>query len=255
MLQDILNKIGFSDKQITIYTAVLQHGRLSYTDISKKTGLNRTTVYSVAQELLVRGVLQEDFSTPVKALVAAPPEALSVMTAAEEDRLQKKKVLIDEAIENIRSMPTVSGYIAPAITFIPQERMAQYLRQRQAIWNSSIMETDGVWWGFQDVTFVAEYGEWIKEYWESAPAKLTVKLFSNDEAVEKQMQTQTPTRRNIRFWKGESAFTGTLWITGDYIVMINTREKPFTLVEIRDRLLAKNLRTVFDEMWKMTDGK
>jgi len=256
MLQDILNKIGFSDKQITIYTAVLQHGRLSYTDISKKTGLNRTTVYSVAQELLARGVLQEDFSTPVKALVAAPPEALSVMTASEEERLQKKKVLIDEAIENIRSMPTVSGYIAPAITFIPQERIMQYFKQRNDEWNASLMATDKTWWGYNDIDFIAQYSEeWLSWYWDLAPKEILLKLFSNDEKVEHELKKRMPSRREIRFWEGDHVFTGSLWIIGEYVVTVNVRQSPHYLIEMRDKALAQNLRTVFAEMWKLTDAQ
>lgn len=255
MLKDTLLKIGFSEKEADIYIAVLEHGRLSYTDLSKKSGLNRTTTYSAAQELIARGVLHEDFTSPVKALVAAPPEALSTIIATEEDHLQKKKILIQEAIENIRSTPTASGYIAPAITFIPQARIAQYLKQRTPEWNASILAHDGIWWGFQDVTFVKHYGDWIKWYWDTSPKEIILKVFSNDEAIEQEMQSKTPSRRMIRFWKGEHAFTGTLWINGDYVGMVNTRETPFTLVEMRDRTLAQNLRTVFAEMWKLTEPK
>lgn len=255
MLQDTLKQIGFSEKETLVYLAILENGRLSFTDISKKTGLNRTTTYSVAQELITRGVLQEDFSTPVKALVTAPPEALAIMTTQEEEQLNKKKVLISKVIDNIRSMPAASGYVAPSITFIPQQRIAQHLRQRTAEWNAHAMANDSIWWGFQDVTFVDVHGDWIKWYWESSPKNLVLKLFSNDKAIEKQMQSQTPTRREIRFWKGEQDFTGTLWISGDFVIMINTREKPYSLIEMRDKLLAQNLRTVFTEMWKLTDKK
>jgi len=209
-------------------------------------------VYSVTKELLRRGVLQEDLASPVKALVAAPPEALSVMTAREEDRLKEKKEIIEKAINEIRSMPTVSGYVAPTITFIPEEHIAQYMHQREHEWNKGLMDSDKTWWGFQDVSLVSTYGDWIESYWKQAPKEIVVKLFSNDEAIEREMQTRISERRNIRYWKGDHAFTCTMWVIGDNIVTINTRQAPFTLVEMRDHILAQNLRTVFSALWGTT---
>ena len=43
---------------------------------------------------------------------------------------------------------------------------------------------------------------------------------------------------------------GTLWIVGDYIIMIQTLEKPFYLVEIKDAVLSHNMREVFKKLWK-----
>lgn len=249
MLQEILKNIGFSEKEIAIYSVILENGRISYTDIAKKTSMNRTTVYSVAKDLLMRGVIQEDLASPVKALVAAPPESLAVTTSAEEKILKEKMVLISKAIEDIRSMPSISHYVAPAITFIPEKRIATHLRERNDEWNRNILASDRTWWGFQDTSFVSEFGEWIAWYWQHAPNDIVLRLFSNNTTIERTMQTQTPSRREIRFWKGEQAFTGTLWVIGDTVITINTREHPFSLVETRDKILAQNLRTVFMTLW------
>ena len=63
------------------------------------------------------------------------------------------------------------------------------------------------------------------------------------------MVEQNLTRRQIRFWEGDSDFTGTLWMVGDYIIMIQTVERPFYLVEIHDAVLAHNMREVFKKLW------
>ena len=146
--------------------AVLEHGRLSYTDLARASGLNRTTTYSVARDLLSRGLLQEDFSSPVKALVIASPEALMTTTAREEAALSQKKNLIKSVVDEIRSAPAAAGYVAPAITFIPEQRIAQYLKQRNDEWNDSLVKTDKTWWGFNDADFIAQYGSgWLDWYW------------------------------------------------------------------------------------------
>jgi DNA-binding Lrp family transcriptional regulator len=256
MIENLLRQIGFSEKETSVYMAVLEHGRISYTDLATLTGLNRTTTYSIARELLARGVIQEDFSTPVKALVAAPPEALSTTTAREEVRLVEKKTIVENAIDEIRSSPTAAGYVAPAITYIPEQRMAQYLKQRNEAWNESLMNTDKTWWGFNDINFIAKYGiEWIEWYWKNSPKGIGTKIFSNDREVERELQKNLPAQRQIRFWKENHEFTGCLWIVGEYIVTTNVRQSPHYLIEMRDKTLAHNLRTVFSALWNMTSGQ
>jgi hypothetical protein len=254
MIQNLLTQIGFSDKEIAVYMAVLEHGRLSYTDLAKASGLNRTTTYSVAGDLLSRGLLQEDFSSPVKALVIASPEALMTTTAREEAALSQKKNLVKNIVDEIRSAPAASGYVAPAITFIPEQRIAQYLKQRNDAWNESLMQTDKTWWGFNDTDFIAKYGpDWLDWYWPKAPKGIVTRVFSNDKEVEREMQKHQPTDRQIRFWKGDHVFTGCLWIVGECIVTTNVRQSPHYLIEMRDKTLAHNLRTVFSALWNLTN--
>ncbi len=250
MLKETLKKLGFSEKEAVVYITVLEHGQLSYTDISQKTGLNRTTVYSVTKELLTRGVLQEDLGAPVKTLVPTSPEALTIITTQEEKRLQEKKQLITQAMNDIRALPSASQYVAPTISFIPEQRIASYLRERSNAWNEDVLASDKTWWGFQDVSFVTKYSDWIEWYWAHAPKDIVLKLFSNDATAEQETQKRTPSRREIRYWTGEQTFTGTLWVIGDTVININTRQTPFTLVETHDRILAQNLRTVFTKLWE-----
>lgn len=49
----------------------------------------------------------------------------------------------------------------------------------------------------------------------------------------------------IRYWKEANQFTATVWVGGDYLVMVSTREEPHYLVEIHDATLAQNMREVF----------
>ena len=186
-----------------------------------------------------------------KSLVAAPPESLSYLFETEEKRLQEKKALVEKAIEEVRAMPSTSGYIAPIVNFIPQERIAQYFVQRNDVWNESLLEHDKTWWGFNDIQFIEQYGmNWLSWYWEHAPKDILVKIFSNDQKIERQLMEQMPKERTIRFWKGNHEFTGSLWIIGEYVVTVNVRQEPHYLVEMRDRILAQNLRTVFATLWE-----
>jgi len=45
-------------------------------------------------------------------------------------------------------------------------------------------------------------------------------------------------------------FTATVWVCGEYIVVIATQQHPFYLYEIHDQLLADNMREMFKKLWK-----
>ncbi len=250
MIQETLQQLNFSPKEIEIYLSILQQGKALPTDIAKMTGINRTTVYSVAKELIKKGVIGEDIAGPVSYLVAKPPRELDMLVAREEKTLQKKKTLVGQAIRELEKVAENTRYAIPKVAFIPQEDIDAYLYKRTPVWNESLLKYDMTWWGFQDDTFVEHYGKWIDWYWQDGATKsIALQLLTNDSEIEKEMEKKRYTKRKIKFWGG-TEFTATTWINGDYVVMIVTSQRPHYLVEIHDATLAHNLREVFKGIWK-----
>jgi hypothetical protein len=67
---------------------------------------------------------------------------------------------------------------------------------------------------------------------------------SNVSPIEEKMGKKlSRKKRDIRFMGGMN-FTSTVWVTGDYLIMICTQKHPFYLVEIHDATLANNMREV-----------
>ena len=73
MVETLLQQLGFTANEIAVYLAVLENGKITPTDVAKRTGVNRTTVYSVAKELAKRGVMVVDLGGVNHYLVALPP--------------------------------------------------------------------------------------------------------------------------------------------------------------------------------------
>ena len=44
-------------------------------------------------------------------------------------------------------------------------------------------------------------------------------------------------------------FTSTVWVAGDYLAMVVTKQHPYYLVEIQDKTLAHNMREVLQTLW------
>ena len=251
MIHQLLKQLGFSDKEIQIYLAILQHGKATPVEIARATKINRSTVYNIADGLAEKGIIAQDLGGKIKYLVARPPKDLTEIVGKEKKKLDEKQKLIDSAIQELQVFTKDTKYSVPKIVFIGDEDLENYLYKQSPTWNESILKKDKTftWWGFQDRHFVSHYEEWIDWYWESCPSSkdVSLKLLSNESAEE--IKSKKFPRRKIKFFNASEDFTGTIWINGDYVIMIVCAKRPHYLVEIHDELLAHNLRSVFKGIW------
>ncbi|MFA6549496.1 MAG: helix-turn-helix domain-containing protein [Candidatus Margulisiibacteriota bacterium] len=249
MIEELLAKLDFNDKQTTIYLAVLKYGKITPAMLAEVTKLNRTTVYSVTKELVASGVIGEDLGSSHLYLVAKPPQDLELLVKKGERELEEKRAIAKKAIAELQTIAKTTKYPIPKIIFIQEEEVENHLYRATPKWDESILQYDGTWWGFQDHTFVQHYEDWIDWYWQTGSKPSTrLKLLSNEAA--EQIKKKKFERRQIRFWKESHDFQATTWILGDFVVMIVTRERPRYLVEIHDAVLANDLREVFKGIWK-----
>lgn len=250
LIENLLKELGFKEKEVQVYLTVLEQGKTTPANVARLTGINRTTVYSIAKELLDKGVIVEDLGGPQSFLVALPPEDLKNLARNEERELQNKKILIDQAISELQTFTKDTKYSIPKITFIYEEDIEDFLYKQAPEWSKSIMDADGVWWGFQDPSFVPRYQKWIDWFWkECAPKNLVLKLLTNQSKFEQEMAKRGYERRLIKFWEKAGNFTATTWVNGNYLILIMTDKRPHYLVQIHDATLAHNMREMFKSIW------
>lgn len=256
MLRDYLSQLGLTEKETDLYLVLLEHGKMSPTELSKITRISRPTVYSVAKELVKKGLLIEDLGSPALLLCAKKPEDLMVVINREQKKLDEKKRVVEQTIAELQKIARHAKYAVPKIVFVPEEEFRDYIFTEAPKWHQSILAHGNVFWGFQDHTFAEQYKDYIDWYWQvSAPEKLVLRLLSNESRIEELLKHSPYTRRHIRYWKPGDEFSASTWVCGDYVVMLYTKSRPHYLVEIHDRMFAENLRLVFKGIWEMLDAK
>lgn len=251
MVEQSLAKLGFSEKEVALYLVLLKHGKMTPAEITKITRINRPTVYSVGKELVKKGLLFEDLGGTSRAFVARPPDELAVLTNREEKKLTEKKLVVQRAIEELKTVSQGAKYEVPKIVFIPEEEFRDYFFKQTKKWHASMLQHDATWWGFQDHTFAEQFQDYIDWHWQkAAPKTLELKLLTNDSDVEVKMAQNPYPRRHVRFWNANGSFTASTWVCGDYVIMAITNVHPYYLVEIHDRTFAHNLRLIFKGIWE-----
>ena len=249
-MKELLQKMGLSPNEIKVYLAVLKQQRVTPAEVAKSTKINRPTVYSIAKKLASRGLLVEDLGGKTLYLAPAQPQEILQLVRKEEEEFRTKASLLENLSDELTNMVASNDYPVPKIRFIEESGLEDFLYARSQVWNASMLEHDGVWWGFQDQDLIEQYQEWIAWYWKTSPKEVQLKLLTNPSEIEKKLAGKYP-RREVRPWKAAQELTAGTWVIGDYVVMVVTSRKPAYLVEIHDRTMAHNYRELFKNLWEL----
>lgn len=97
VLEKYLQEIGLSDKEATVYLALLQVDNASVLDLAKKTKINRTTIYFVLESLQKKGLVSEIQQGKKTFFAAEPPERL-------ETYVERQKTILEEHSKRLKEM-------------------------------------------------------------------------------------------------------------------------------------------------------
>jgi len=100
------------------------------------------------------------------------------------------------------------------------------------------------------IQFVETYRDWLDYYWGSMHADEKIRLLSNRSVTERKLKNRVQ-RREIRVLPKQYHFSSTIWVLGDYIVSIMTRQKPHYAFLLQDAVFAANQRLLFQLMWRL----
>lgn len=251
MIDDLLQKLDFSEKEIEVYLAILKSGKIIPSDLARITNIKRSTVYSVISELENKKIINYDLSGPIKYVVALPPEELENIIKEKDKELQNQKDLIQKAIKELSFLTSDKKYSLPKIRFVTEDELENFLCKQADEWDRSLLKTEPCWYGFQDHTYVENFAHNIDWYWSRAHKDIRLKLITNKSTVEKEMKRKKYPKREIKYLKKKVPFTSTIWVVGEYIVMIFTNQRPFYAIQIKNAEFANNQRELFKFLWEL----
>ncbi|MBP6858581.1 MAG: helix-turn-helix domain-containing protein [Candidatus Pacebacteria bacterium] len=97
MLEKYLQDIGLNEKESILYLSLLAVDNSSVLDLSKKTGLNRSTTYVILETLAKKGLVSETTVGKKTHYQAEPPERL-------ETYVEQRKILLEEQAKKLKDI-------------------------------------------------------------------------------------------------------------------------------------------------------
>ena len=109
MFEKYLQEIGLSDKEAGVYLALLAVDNDSVVDLSKKTGINRTTIYPVLESLAKKGLISEVKVDKKVRFQAEPPERLITYVERRKILLEETEARLKDIIPQLKGIQRESG--------------------------------------------------------------------------------------------------------------------------------------------------
>lgn len=100
----ILKKLNFSDKEIKIYLALLEHGSSSVRYLAEVTKINRGTVYDVLKKMQEEGLVVYFHQDTKQKFAVEDPDKLLHLVENKERELEKTKKQIEDIIPELKSL-------------------------------------------------------------------------------------------------------------------------------------------------------
>lgn len=129
MLEKYLQEIGLNEKEAAIYLALLQVDAASVIDIAKKTGINRSTVYVVLEDLMKKGLVSETKSGKKIHYQAESPERLVAFVEGQRMVFEERSRRLPDIIPQIKSVQRASG----------ERPMVKYFEGREAALSAHLL--------------------------------------------------------------------------------------------------------------------
>ena len=249
-MDTLTQTLGIDPTQMQVYRALCELGRSSPSALAKQLRIPRTSAYYALDALAKNGLVAREDDGGKIIYAAKDPKALRQMIERERAALAEKERAAVELEKELRQSFRGEGYRVPKTRFYGSTKEVENLLYDETQkWHDSIAARGHVFWGFQDHSFVEQYGEWLKYHWRTRDDQLQIRLFSNESKVERRMRGKVD-RRDIRPGPPQLKFGSTLWICGDYIVVLMTQRKPHYAYEIHDEVLSSTLRALFGALWE-----
>ncbi|MEI7689279.1 MAG: helix-turn-helix domain-containing protein [Candidatus Nomurabacteria bacterium] len=110
-----LEYIGFSEKEVVVYLALLSLGKGTVTEISRKAGINRPTGYHVLASLSIKELVKVSGKEPKQEYIAESPDQIEKLL---QNRIEEDQRFINEAKKIIPELKSIHNVIdRPKIFF------------------------------------------------------------------------------------------------------------------------------------------
>lgn len=250
MINLLLKQLNFSDKESTVYLALLEIGSGKANDLAKKTNLNRTTVYDILETLMQRGLVskyKKGAGTFFNAL--EPKHLLTYLDREKEEKvkeIEKQKIKVSELLPQLISLQGVYGKNKPKVQFFEGEKgmreaYEDTLKSKEIILAYANVQTmhEGL------PNFFPEY------YKRRAAGKIYIRaIFPRNKLSVERAKLNQEEMRDTRFLpENEMTFSPEVNIYNNKIMIASWKEKIAIIIESKE--LADLQKLTFNLLWNI----
>ena len=240
-----LTRLGLSEGEISIYTALLEHGQLDVAAIIEKSGLKKGDCYNKLYSLSELGLIEELKKVKIQQYRLADPRTLEEVASRQYIAASQAKSELEGILPGILSMYTLTYHKPGIVLFEGEEAMRRIL--------TDTLESDSEVLQFVDVeAFTDQYPKVNDEY-----VRNRIKLKRHKRVIVPEStasheygQMQAGSLFSIRYISHEFAFRNvSMYLYGNKISYLTLAQERMLGIIIEDPLLCRMHRQLFEFSW------
>ncbi len=239
-----LQKLGFSEYEAKVYLALIELERGTVSQIARKAGINRTTVYDVIRHLWEWELVSEVAGMKKQTFVAASPSKLPVV-------MQQRANIAAHRVDQARELVGQLKLLQQSTGFRPQIVLFEGMDGIKRLYNLSL-ESKGPIRAFLSAESLEGFeADFARQYFRKRAAKkIHIRAIMADDLIARQYQRQDKALlRETRIVPHDKMdVQPETYIYDDNIALFSLREKVGVLITSPD--MAKAQRKLFDLAWE-----
>lgn len=245
VLVDALMQLGCSDKHIKFYHANLELGTATLMEIAQKARLQRSTAYVLADELVRKGLINEDHKPYKKSFVAAEPDTLLQKLEAKQRRVGRSSLALKSALPELRAIHQTS-------TIRPRVRTFEGFQGLEAVLQD-ILGTQQevlVWTNQESERFI--FGQSTHDLFihQRVAKAIPIRVLAvNNEQGQALIAHDPDNLRQTRLLPSEVTFTSETYIYGNTVAVLDIGKDIFGVITENEQI-ATSQRAIFELTWK-----
>lgn len=240
-----LQTSGLSDKEAQVYIASLELGSALASEIAKKSGIKRATVYVILEELEKKGLIGTTKKDKKSVFVPESPEKLLTGLADKKRQLETAESNVKGALPELKSLFERSGKV-------PRIRFYTGLEGIQQI----IEEALEVGEDYCHIISSKAFSKVLREFAEGYVKRKATKgvrtriIMDRNAWSEEHVKNDKEELRESRFIPPEYDITTGVRVYGDRVALISYQNEIGVVIE--DEEIAKMMQMFFEVLWNVS---
>lgn len=252
-LQNVVNMLqhfGLSAREANAYLACLELGPSSIQQLSKHSGMNRSTVHFLAESLKKKGLFTETCKGKKRLILAVKPENFADFVDKQKERVNLLESDLSSLIPLLNNISS-SESNKPRVLFYEGEKGFYDICHRsidnadkEILFLSSLTDFRNVG---NDQTY--DEGYYIPKRMKKG---IFIKMLVFENRISQNYRiSQVKELRETRFLPDDFKFKSTFFIYGDEFSMISSKP-PFLGVVIQSKQLSHTMKQIFEMLWAVS---
>jgi sugar-specific transcriptional regulator TrmB len=248
--QEVLTDLNLSENEAKLYIELLEKPN-THLQLARSTGINRTKVYRLAEQLEKRGLISRRTDDRGMFLVANDPNALEIELTIQEAKLKHQRQVLNEALPDLRAFHNDAK--SPFI--IHTYEGTDGLRQMQ--WHE--LQTKGELLTFGNTTIEDMVAD---SYWAERMRERTVKLGYRTREIYNESGKSPDFTNNKEYMalyearrvsEADLPVSTPIIIYNDTVTIYQFTDQKRVGVEIINKAFAHTMRSVYEMYWKIAE--